>query len=72
MKKLLETVGGLLLLFGAVGVLRELTGWSISFLGATRLLTENVAFLHDHAALTNAAIAVVGFVTVMIAESRSR
>ncbi|MEU5974785.1 hypothetical protein [Streptomyces sp. NPDC047315] len=71
MKKLLETVGGLLLLFGAAGVVRELTGW-FPFLGATRLLTENVSFLQDHAALTNAVIAVVGFVTVMIAESRSR
>ncbi|MEW1546336.1 hypothetical protein [Streptomyces tsukubensis] len=71
MKRILESVGGVVLVLGLAGVVRELTGW-FPFLGVTGLLTENVGLLREHALLTNVAIGVVGFVTVMIGESRSR
>ncbi|MER6911935.1 hypothetical protein ABT354_09710 [Streptomyces sp. NPDC000594] len=63
MNKVLEWVGGVLLLLGVCGVIRELTGW-LPFMGATRFLTENVEYLGDRAVFTNAVIAVLGFALV--------
>ncbi|MEU9700372.1 hypothetical protein [Streptomyces sp. NPDC047981] len=71
MKKILEFVGGVILVGGIAGVLRELTGW-FPFMGFTRFLTENVWFLEDREILANSAIAVVGFAIVMIADTRRR
>ncbi|QDY79734.1 hypothetical protein [Streptomyces qinzhouensis] len=71
MKKILESVGGVLLVLGSAGVIRELTGW-FPFLGFTERLTENVGLLREQALFTHVVIAVVGFVMVMIGESRSR
>ncbi|MGV9314668.1 hypothetical protein ACWDR0_21155 [Streptomyces sp. NPDC003691] len=71
MKKILESVGGVVLVLGLAGVVRELTGW-FPFLGVTGLLTENVGLLREQPLFTNVVVAVVGFVTVMIGESRSR
>ncbi|MEU6945181.1 hypothetical protein ABZ957_08080 [Streptomyces sp. NPDC046316] len=71
MKKFLEFVGGVVLVGGLAGVLRELTGW-FPFMGFTRALTENVWFLEDRALFANIVIAVIGFVIVMIADTSRR
>ncbi|MFF9909971.1 hypothetical protein [Streptomyces sp. NPDC013457] len=71
MKKILEFVGGVVLVGGIAGVVRELTGW-FPFMGFTRALTENVWFLEDKALFANVVIAVVGFVIVMIADTTRR
>ncbi|MFI1015206.1 hypothetical protein [Streptomyces sp. NPDC020965] len=68
MKKILESLGGLMVFLGGVGVLRELTGW-FDFMAATRLLTEHVGFLEERALFTNIVITVVGFALVMIGEN---
>ncbi|MFF0449814.1 hypothetical protein ACFYT4_25945 [Streptomyces sp. NPDC004609] len=68
MKKLIETTGGLLVLVGVAGVIRELTGW-FPFLGFTRFLTENVDFMEDHGLFTNIVIAVAGVAVVMAADA---
>ncbi|MFE5481588.1 hypothetical protein [Streptomyces sp. NPDC056527] len=71
MKKIVEFVGGVVLIGGIAGVLRELTGW-FPFMGFTRFLTENVSFLEGREILTNVAIAVLGFAIVMIADTKRR
>ncbi|MEU9861393.1 hypothetical protein AB0D99_10980 [Streptomyces sp. NPDC047971] len=71
MKRILEFVGGVVLIGGIAGVLRELTGW-FPFMGFTRFLTENVSFLQGREIITNIAIAVLGFAIVMIADTRRR
>ncbi|MFD9034794.1 hypothetical protein ACFVZW_27200 [Streptomyces sp. NPDC059567] len=71
MKKMVEFVGGVVLIGGIAGVLRELTGW-FPFMGFTRFLTENVSFLEGREILTNVAIAVLGFAIVMIADTKRR
>lgn len=71
MKRILEFVGGVVLIGGIAGVVRELTGW-FPFMGFTRFLTENVSFLEGREILTNVAIAVLGFSIVMIADTGRR
>ncbi|MFC8273292.1 hypothetical protein ACFUJR_12330 [Streptomyces sp. NPDC057271] len=71
MKRILEFVGGVVLVGGIAGVGRELTGW-FPFMGFTRALTENVWFLEDRALFANVVIAVVGFVIVMVADTSRR
>ncbi|MFE0426312.1 hypothetical protein [Streptomyces sp. NPDC058953] len=68
MRKLLESAGGLLMLVGVAGAIRELTGW-FPFLGGADKLLEQVPYLDDQALFTYVVVAVVGFVLVMIAEA---
>lgn len=68
MKKLLEIVGMLLLIAGVCGVIRELTDGWFRFMGFTRFLTENVAFLQGREIWANVAVVVVGFAVLMIAD----
>ncbi|MBP2585647.1 hypothetical protein J3A78_006125 [Streptomyces sp. PvR006] len=65
MKKFLEVAGALLALFGAAGVVRELTDGWFRLLGATRFLTENVWFLEGRELFANIVIAVLGLVLVI-------
>ncbi|WP_328667077.1 hypothetical protein OG905_08365 [Streptomyces sp. NBC_00322] len=67
MKKILEGIGMVLLVAGACGVLRELTGW-FPFMGFTRFVTDNVGFLHGREIYANVVIGVVGFAVLMIAD----
>ncbi|MEU0664857.1 hypothetical protein ABZ508_15475 [Streptomyces lavendulocolor] len=67
MKKILEVVGTLVMVVGACGVVRELTGW-FPFMGLTRHLTENVAMLHGREVFANIVIAVAGFGILMISD----
>ncbi|MEV6394372.1 hypothetical protein AB0M39_06235 [Streptomyces sp. NPDC051907] len=67
MKKILETFGVILLVVGACGVLRELTGW-FPFLGFTRFFVEHIGFLQDRELFAHFALAVVGFALLMIAD----
>ncbi|HET6357841.1 hypothetical protein [Streptomyces sp.] len=67
MKKILEVIGMVLLVAGACGVLRELTGW-FRFMGFTRFLTDYVGFLHGREIFANVVIGVVGFAVLMIAD----
>ncbi|MGW1493513.1 hypothetical protein [Streptomyces sp. NPDC002402] len=67
MKKILEAIGMLLLVAGACGVLRELTGW-FRFMGFTRFVTDHVGFLHGREIFANVVIGVVGFAVLMIAD----
>ncbi|GLF97976.1 hypothetical protein [Streptomyces yaizuensis] len=67
MNRVLGWVGGVLLVLGVCGVVRELTGW-FPVMGATRFLTENVTFFGERAVFTNVVIAVVGFALVMTGE----
>ncbi|MEU2231054.1 hypothetical protein ACH4A8_13535 [Streptomyces vietnamensis] len=60
MKKFLEGLGGLLLVAGVAGVIREVTGGWFHFMGLTRFLTENVGFLEGQELFTNVVVAVVG------------
>ncbi|MFI6285180.1 hypothetical protein ACIBCM_10540 [Streptomyces sp. NPDC051018] len=69
MNKLIETTGGLLVLLGVTGVLRELTGW-FHFMGFTRFLTENISFMKEHGLFTNIVIAVAGVALVLTAGAR--
>ncbi|MFJ3582701.1 hypothetical protein ACIPPS_10750 [Streptomyces sp. NPDC090127] len=71
MKKVLEFVGGVVLIGGLAGVVRELTGW-FPFMGFTRALTENVWFLEDRVLFANIVVAVLGFVILMIADTSRR
>ncbi|MFD8209397.1 hypothetical protein ACFV2S_23755 [Streptomyces sp. NPDC059695] len=60
MKKFLEGLGGLLLVAGVAGVIREVTGGWFHFLGLTRFLTDNVGFLEGRELFANIVVAVVG------------
>ncbi|MFF0427830.1 hypothetical protein ACFYUJ_25865 [Streptomyces sp. NPDC004520] len=65
MKKILEGIGGLLLVAGVAGVIRELTGGWFHFMGLTRFLTENVGFLEGRELFANIVVAVFGLVLVI-------
>ncbi|MFH8842433.1 hypothetical protein [Streptomyces sp. NPDC017868] len=65
MKKILEGIGGLLLVAGVAGVIRELTGGWFPFMGLTRFLTENVGFLEGRELFANIVVAVFGLVLVI-------
>ncbi|WP_175409703.1 hypothetical protein [Streptomyces sp. TRM64462] len=68
MKKLLEVIGMLVLIAGVCGVIRELTDGWFRFMGFTRFLTENVAFLQGHELLANVGVAGVGLAFLMIVD----
>ncbi|MER6099709.1 hypothetical protein ABT154_28415 [Streptomyces sp. NPDC001728] len=68
MKKFLEVAGFLLALFGAAGVVRELTDGSFRLLGVTRYLTENVGFLEGRELFANIVIAVLGVVLMIVSD----
>lgn len=65
MKRILEGIGGLLLVAGVAGVIRELTGGRFHFMGLTRFLTENVGFLEGRELFANIVVAVFGLVLVI-------
>ncbi|WP_406275720.1 hypothetical protein OHT93_30520 [Streptomyces sp. NBC_00191] len=71
MKKILEVIGMVLLIAGACGVLRELTGW-FRFMGFTRFVTDHVGFLDGREIFANVVIGVVGFAVLMIADQYRR
>ncbi|MFC9391985.1 hypothetical protein ACFTWS_02330 [Streptomyces sp. NPDC057027] len=62
MKRFLEGLGGLLLVAGVAGVIRELTDGWFHFMGLTRFLTENVWFLEGRELFANIVVAVLGLV----------
>ncbi|MEU6484869.1 hypothetical protein [Streptomyces sp. NPDC046887] len=67
MKKLLELVGGILLIAGVCGVVREVWPW-FRLMGFTDWLIEKVGFLQGWELFAHIVIAVLGFLVLMIAD----
>ncbi|MFF6884276.1 hypothetical protein ACFY9F_13945 [Streptomyces sp. NPDC012421] len=68
MRRILEVTGFLLTVFGVCGVIRELTGGWLPFMGATRFLTEKVWFLEGREVFTNIVVAALGLVLMIVSE----
>ncbi|MFF7177941.1 hypothetical protein [Streptomyces sp. NPDC008121] len=68
MKRFLEVVGFLTLVFGVCGVIRELTDGWFRLMGLTRFLTENVWFLQGRELFANIVIAVLGLVILIVSD----
>jgi hypothetical protein len=70
-KRLSESCGGLLILLGALGLVRELVGRT-PFLGVVWRLAEKVELLRENGILVSVALAGAGFGLVMIGGGRRR
>ncbi|MEV4945487.1 hypothetical protein [Streptomyces sp. NPDC053755] len=68
MKRFLEAVGGLTLVCGVCGVIRELTDGWFRLMGLTRFLTENAWFLQGRELFANIVIAVLGLVILIVSD----
>ncbi|MFG2333119.1 hypothetical protein ACGFMM_26325 [Streptomyces sp. NPDC048604] len=68
MKKILETTGFLITVFGVCGVIRELTDDWFRFMGITRHLTDHIWFLEDRALFANIVFAVLGLVLMIVSD----
>ncbi|MFB7590855.1 hypothetical protein [Streptomyces sp. NPDC056169] len=68
MKKLLEAVGFLLVVFGVCGAIRELTDGWFKLMGLTRFLTDNVWFMEGRELFVNIVIAVLGLVLLIVSD----
>ncbi|MEU2156382.1 hypothetical protein ABZ532_15410 [Streptomyces sp. NPDC019396] len=67
MKKPLEFIGMVLLVAGACGVLRELTGGWFSIMGFTRWIIEPIGFLEGRELYAHIVVAALGIAVLGIA-----
>jgi hypothetical protein len=67
MKKPLETLGGLLILAGAAGLVHQVVGWAL--FGVVVRITRATPFVRDHQIATYVTLIVLGLAVLIAADA---